>query len=209
MQNEINLQRQTTRNPIIPNYTAPEDTFDLNKTASAPPGFKVVVHEKPYTRRTWSPHGSGGWYIGPSMEHFRCHQVYVNATKSEISGDKVELFPHHTKNTIHVFTSLRLSGCCRLNGGITTSKSWGTICINRVNPVVRPKTTGNPLSSPSKQTWCNSKGETDIKGYRTTMGGNSCTTKVVAKNKYTISKGGYAQSPCTHYTIKSHHRIKG
>ena len=69
MQNEINLQRQTTRNPIIPNYTAPEDTFDLNKTASAPPGFKVVVHEKPYTRRTWSPHGSRGWYIGPAIYH--------------------------------------------------------------------------------------------------------------------------------------------
>ena len=50
----------------------------------------------------------GGWYIVPAMEHYRCHQEYLNSTISEIIGDTVDLFPHHT-NMSFIYSSDRAS----------------------------------------------------------------------------------------------------
>eukprot|EP00555_Chaetoceros_dichaeta_P006124 CAMPEP_0198271254 /NCGR_PEP_ID=MMETSP1447-20131203/48524_1 /TAXON_ID=420782 /ORGANISM="Chaetoceros dichaeta, Strain CCMP1751" /LENGTH=46 /DNA_ID= /DNA_START= /DNA_END= /DNA_ORIENTATION= len=36
--------------------------FDYNRTPMAPPGTKVLVHDIPKNRRTWSPHSVEGWY---------------------------------------------------------------------------------------------------------------------------------------------------
>jgi hypothetical protein len=73
-----------------------EGTFDYNKTPLAPPGTKVIIHEKPQQRKTWDPHGTEGWYLGPAMEHCRCHRVFTNKTKAERITDTVEFFPQHT-----------------------------------------------------------------------------------------------------------------
>jgi hypothetical protein len=62
----------------------------------APPGTKVVIHEKPQQRKTWDPHGAEGWYLGPAMEHYRCHRVFTNKTRAERITDTVEFFPQHT-----------------------------------------------------------------------------------------------------------------
>jgi hypothetical protein len=37
---------------------------DFNKTPLAPPGIKVIVHQKPSWQGTYIPHGINGWYIG-------------------------------------------------------------------------------------------------------------------------------------------------
>ena len=55
------------------------------------------MNENTDTRRIWAPHVSGGRYIGPAMEHCRCHQVYVNTTLLERVRDTVEFHPHHAK----------------------------------------------------------------------------------------------------------------
>ena len=34
-----------------------------------------------------------GWYIGPSLNHYRCYRVYVNATRAERIIDTIEFFP--------------------------------------------------------------------------------------------------------------------
>ncbi len=34
----------------------------------APPGVRVLIHEKPQNRETWSPHALDGWYVGPALE---------------------------------------------------------------------------------------------------------------------------------------------
>jgi hypothetical protein len=73
-----------------------EGTFNYNKTSMAPPGTKVIIHEKPQQRKTWDPHGTKGWYLGPAMEHYRCHRVFTNKTKAERITDTVEFFPQYT-----------------------------------------------------------------------------------------------------------------
>ena len=78
-------------------YMALEGAFDYKKTPLAPPGTKVVIHEKPEKRASWATHGVDGWYLGPAVEHYRCYRVYVNNTRAERNSDIVNFFPQHTK----------------------------------------------------------------------------------------------------------------
>ena len=70
-----------------------EGAFDFNRTPMAPPGTKVILHEKPQQRRSWDPHGTTGWYLGPELEHYRCYRVFTTTTKAERITDTVEFFP--------------------------------------------------------------------------------------------------------------------
>ena len=36
----------------------------------APPGTKVVIHDKPSTRPSWGYHGTLGYYVAPATEHY-------------------------------------------------------------------------------------------------------------------------------------------
>ena len=56
-----NILRHYRRNLIMSAYTSPEVTIDFNKTPLASLGCKVVINENPDARKTWAPHGSGGW----------------------------------------------------------------------------------------------------------------------------------------------------
>jgi hypothetical protein len=66
-----------------------------NKTAFAPPGCKIIAHEKPGKRRTRAPHGKHGYSLGPAMHHYRCQNVYISATVGERIVDTLEFFPHN------------------------------------------------------------------------------------------------------------------
>jgi hypothetical protein len=68
---------------------------DYNKTDFAPPGCKIIAHEKPGKRRTWAPHGQHGYSLGPAMHHCRCQNVYISSTASECIVDTLEFFPHN------------------------------------------------------------------------------------------------------------------
>jgi hypothetical protein len=64
-------------------------------TACAPPGCKIIAHEKPGKRRTWAPHGQRGYSLGPAMHHYRCQNVYITTTASERTVDTLKFFPHN------------------------------------------------------------------------------------------------------------------
>jgi hypothetical protein len=68
---------------------------DYNKAAFAPPGCKIISHEKPGKRRTWAPHGQHGYSLGPAMHHCQCQSVYISSTASERIVDTLEFFPHN------------------------------------------------------------------------------------------------------------------
>jgi hypothetical protein len=68
---------------------------DYNNTAFAPPGCKIIAHEKPVKRRTWAPHGQHVYSLGPAMHHYRCQNVYISTTASDRIVDTLELFPHN------------------------------------------------------------------------------------------------------------------
>jgi hypothetical protein len=68
---------------------------DYNKTAFAPPGYKIIAHEIPGKRSTWASHGRHGYYLGPAMHHYRCQNVCISSTASERIVDTLEFFPHN------------------------------------------------------------------------------------------------------------------
>ena len=63
----------------------------------APPGTKVIIHEKPLQRRSWDPRGVEGWYLGPAIGHYRCYSVFTIATQAERTSDTVGLFQQKLK----------------------------------------------------------------------------------------------------------------
>jgi hypothetical protein len=58
----LNLLWAAHSYPTVSAYEAINGPFDFNKTPLAPPGIKVVIHEKPSQQKTWDPHGVLGWY---------------------------------------------------------------------------------------------------------------------------------------------------
>ena len=52
-------------NPDLSEYAHLFGPYDFNKSPMAPPGTRVIVHEKPDNRTSWGHHGTWGWYIGP------------------------------------------------------------------------------------------------------------------------------------------------
>lgn len=63
--------------------------FNFNHTPLAPPGMKVIAHDKPTQRKSWAPHSTEGSYIGPARKHYRCYWIYIPAINSECICDTV------------------------------------------------------------------------------------------------------------------------
>ena len=91
----LNLLRPARLNPQLSAYAFLFRAFDFNRTPLAPPGTKVLVHEKPNKRPTWNDHGVEGWYIGPLMNHYRCYTCYIIQNDGIRDSDVVEFSPYH------------------------------------------------------------------------------------------------------------------
>jgi hypothetical protein len=90
-----NLLRTSRLHPQLSAAAHFHGLVDYNKTAFAPPGCRIIAHEKPGKRRAWAPHGQHGYSLGPAMYHYRCQNVYISATASERIVDTLEFFPHN------------------------------------------------------------------------------------------------------------------
>jgi hypothetical protein len=93
----LNLFRRSRINPQLSAYAQVFGAFDFNKTPLAPPGTRVLVHEKPDVRQSWDPRALDAWYIGPAMHHYRCYRVYIWGTQSERVTDTLVWFPTRVK----------------------------------------------------------------------------------------------------------------
>ena len=88
----LNLLRPCRLNPRLSSYAYLFGMFDFNKTPLAPAGTKDLVHEKSGQRASWANHGVEGWYIGPSLDHYRCVQCYIPSTGAVQDADTVQFF---------------------------------------------------------------------------------------------------------------------
>jgi hypothetical protein len=91
----LNLLRTSRLHPQLSAAAHFHSLVDHNKTAFAPPGCKIIAHEKPGKRQTWAPHGQHGYSLVPAIHHYRCQNVYISATVSERIVDTLEFFPHN------------------------------------------------------------------------------------------------------------------
>ena len=89
----LNLLRQSNASPMTSAYQYVNGPFDYNKMPLAPLGCKVQMHESANRRKTWDPRALHGWYLGTSPEHYRCHIIFCQKTRSECISDTV-FFQH-------------------------------------------------------------------------------------------------------------------
>ena len=76
----LNILRNSRVNPDISAYAYLFGPYDFNKSPMIPPGTRMIVHNKPDNHTSWGHHGTKGWYIGPSIDHYRCMQCYIHST---------------------------------------------------------------------------------------------------------------------------------
>jgi hypothetical protein len=86
----LNLMRTSRLHPQLSAAAHFHGLLDYNKTAFAPPGCKIIAHEKPGKRRTWARHGQHGYSLGPAMHQYRCQNVDISSTASERIVDTLD-----------------------------------------------------------------------------------------------------------------------
>jgi hypothetical protein len=91
----FNLLRTSRLHPQLSAAAHFHGLVDYNKTSFSPSGCKIIAHEKPGKRRTWSPHGQHVYSLGPAMHHYQCQNIYISATASERIVNTLEFFPHN------------------------------------------------------------------------------------------------------------------
>ena len=89
----LNLLRQSNVAPNISAYSYHHGPFDYNRMPIAPMGCAVQFHIKPGRRKSFGEHSADGWYLRTSPEHYRCHVVFVKATRAKRITDTV-FFKH-------------------------------------------------------------------------------------------------------------------
>jgi hypothetical protein len=93
----LNLLRKSRQLPQLSAAAHSHGIVDNSKNAFAPPGCKIIAHEKPSQRRTWAPYGQYGYSLGPAMQHYRCQNVYITSAASERILDTLEFLPHNSQ----------------------------------------------------------------------------------------------------------------
>jgi hypothetical protein len=91
----LNLLRTSILHPQLSAAAHFHGLVDYNKSSFAPPGCKIIAHQKPVKRRTWAPHGQHGYSLGPVMHKYGCQNVYIAVTASERIVDILKLAPHN------------------------------------------------------------------------------------------------------------------
>ena len=85
----LNLLRQSHVAPNVSAYAYHHGNFDYNRMPLAPMGCAVQFHIKPNRRKSWGEHSSDGWYLTTSPDHYRCHVIFVKATRAKRISDTV------------------------------------------------------------------------------------------------------------------------
>ena len=89
----VNLLLNSRVNPDLSACAYLFGPYYFNKSPTAPPGTRVIVHDKPGNRTSLGHHGTPGWYIGPSLYPYRCMQFYMPATGIVRITDTLQYIP--------------------------------------------------------------------------------------------------------------------
>ncbi len=90
----LNLLRQSRSNPSISAWEHYNGPFNYDATPINPLGCRVLIHNKPATRKSWDYRAREGFNVGVSLEHYRCSKVVDAESKHIQISDTVE-FRHH------------------------------------------------------------------------------------------------------------------
>jgi hypothetical protein len=96
----LNLLRKSWYHPNLSAYSQIHGVYDYNKTPMAPAGCKIIIHDRSEERKSWDPHGTHGFYIGPAMQHYSNYKCYIPSTRATRISNTIMFFPHCCENPI-------------------------------------------------------------------------------------------------------------
>ena len=67
-------------------------SYDFAAHPLAPAGCLCAGFTASDVRPSWAPHGYLSYYLGPSLDHYRCHSLFVISTKASRVTDTVDFF---------------------------------------------------------------------------------------------------------------------
>ena len=71
----LNLLRPSRINPRLSAYAQLHGQIHYNRSPLAQPGITVLAHVRPEDRKSWGPRAKESFYVGPAMDHYRCHRI--------------------------------------------------------------------------------------------------------------------------------------
>ena len=95
MEIQLNLLRQSRTVPKVSAYAHHYGAYNYNTHPLAPLGTAVEYHVKLLTRASWGMRAISGWYLGASLEHYRCHRCWISETRSVRIGNTVFFKPKY------------------------------------------------------------------------------------------------------------------
>ena len=101
----LNMMRGSQTKPDISAYEHLHGKYDYLRNPIGPIGTRVIIYEKPDDRGTWAPHGTKGFYIGPSMDHYRSFRIFVESTRRIRVTSSVAWHPENESTEQDEFTS--------------------------------------------------------------------------------------------------------
>ena len=102
--------------------------YDFKVHPLAPSGSLCVGFTPSDSRHSWDPHGYLAYYLGPSLEHYRCQRLYVISTKNILVTDTIDFSPSP-------FTMLGSSPVQQLHAVVTDiGKTLQSIADTKIDP---------------------------------------------------------------------------
>ena len=140
----LNLLRASRIDPSKSAHEIVHGPYDWNRYPLAPLGCKAVVYEDGDTRGSWASRGVDGWYLGPSLDHYRCDKYYIPETRAYRISGSTELFPQHCQlpdMTPHQhFRALtdELTECAHPAGATTKGRRLLNLLRQRIDTILHP-----------------------------------------------------------------------
>ncbi len=140
----LNLLRASRTDPTKSAYEILHGPYDWNRFPLAPLGCKAVIYEDGDKRGSWASRGVDGWYLGPSLDHYRCDKYYVPETRAYGISGSTELFPQHCQlpdMTAHQhFRALtdELTECTLPAGETTKGRRLLNLLRQRIDSILNP-----------------------------------------------------------------------
>ena len=75
-------------------YVEAEMIWELSKYDAATAKTNNKTFQATNGQYERQPHGVDGWYVGPSLAHYRCYSCYIPSTAGARDAILVDLFPH-------------------------------------------------------------------------------------------------------------------
>lgn len=91
------MLRSSKLHPQISGQCHLNGEFDYTKTPILPLGTKATIFIPPKDRIIWDCHTIEGYYLRTSLDHYKCHRIYIPETRGVRTSNTVEFHPTYCK----------------------------------------------------------------------------------------------------------------